>query len=563
MQTIDERIEEFGQKLIEAELITAEAWASLIEEYKKSDLSIDKLIRSKKLFGPTETMQILELYFGVPYVKLSEYILQREALELVPEDFCRAAKVIPLSLKDDKLVMAMADSSDILAQDNLRKITKKDLQIVFAEEDDIIRAIDMYYAGSKAFEVKSGYERLSNETVELAEKAQKMLKVGEETPVVGLVNDILLKAVSSNASDIHLEPMRTELLVRFRVDGILRVFLSAPILLHPAVISRVKIMSGMDITEKRLPQDGRTEIKVRDRIIDLRVSCVPSVFGEKIVIRILDKKLAVLDLENIGFSDENLQKVKGLIKNTYGMILICGPTGSGKTSTSYAICNRIKTIEKNFISIEDPVEYQIDNVIQIQVNQEIGLSFAKILRAILRQDPDIIVVGEMRDFETADIAVHAALTGHLVISTLHTQDTATSIARLIDMGIHSYLINSSVRGIISQRLVRKICPNCKKEIKTPPDLWKAAFGTQYLLPEVVYKGQGCNICFGTGYLGRTVISEVMIVTDKIRTAISSNPESNNIFSIAKEEGLITLKDEALIKVTKGITTIDESLRVNV
>jgi len=563
MHTIDQRINDFGEKLIQSEIISAEAWAALLEEYKISNLNLDKLIKAKKIFGRSETMQILELYYGVPYVKLSEYILTRDALNLLNEDFCRINKIIPLDLREDKLTIAMTDPTDIMCQDTIKKMSGKDIQVVFAEEDDILRAIDMYYAGAGAYEIKSGTDRFSNETVELSEKAQKMIKLGEETPVVGLVNDILLKAISSNASDIHIEPARTELLIRFRVDGILRVFLSAPIILHPAVISRIKIISGMNITERRMPQDGRTEIKVRDRLIDLRVSCVPSIFGEKIVIRILDKKMAVLDLENIGFTDDNLEKIKRLIKNTYGMILICGPTGSGKTSTGYAICNQLKTIEKNMVSIEDPVEYQIDNVIQIQVNHEIELTFAKILRSVLRQDPDIIMVGEIRDYETLDIAIHSALTGHLVISTLHTQDTPTSIARMLDMGLHAYLINSAVRGIISQRLIRKICPNCKKEIPTPQDLWKAAFGSEFLVPEVVFRGAGCNICFGTGYFGRTAITEVLEITDKIRGAISTNPESSNVLRIAKEDGLVTLKDESLIKVTKGITTIDEILRVNV
>ncbi|MFH1453288.1 MAG: GspE/PulE family protein [Armatimonadota bacterium] len=561
MRTIEQKIKEFGDTLVQADLISQEQWDKLLEEYKNSNLSIDKLIIAKKIFGPNETMQILELYYGVPYVNLSEYILQREALELLSEDFCRSAKLIPINLKDDKLVVAMADPTDILVQDNLRSLTGKDIQLVFADEDSIIRAIDMYYAGAKTYKLSDSVEGFGKETIELAESVQKMLKLGKETPVVSLINDILLKAVSSNASDIHIEPTRNEVVVRFRVDGMLRVFLTAPILLHAPIASRIKIMSGLDISEKRMPQDGRADIRVRDRIIDLRVSTLPSIFGEAVAIRILDKKLAILDLENIGFCKENLAKIKEMITSTYGMLLICGPTGSGKTSTGYAICNRIKSVEKNTISIEDPVEYQVDDITQVQINHEIGLTFAKVLRSILRQDPDIVLVGEMRDLETADIAVHAALTGHLVISTLHTQDTATAIARLLDMGIHSYLINSAIRGVISQRLVRKICPNCKKEIPTPLDLWKVAFGSQYTVPEKIFKGMGCNVCFGTGYFGRTIIGEVLPITEGIRTAIAVNPEKNNILMVAKDEGLITLKDEAMLKAKEGITTIDEVIRV--
>lgn len=561
MGSLTDRTKQFGKSLIDAEIITSQQWEEVLREYEATKKSVGEIIIDKGFASAEDSRQLLELFYGVPYMKLSEYILEREALDMVSEEFCRKYKVIPMNLKEDKLTVALIDPDDVVTTDNLRQATGKNIQVVLASEDDIIRAIDMYYvAGSRS---ESMLERLGRivEQIDLSDRKSE-LKFSEETPIVKLVNDILIKAIRSNASDIHVEPTRDELLIRLRVDGILRVFLSVPLTLHPGVISRIKIMGGMNITEKRLPQDGRAEIKARNRIIDLRISSVPSIFGEKIVVRILDKKLAILNMEQLGFYEDNLKKVYKFLEHSFGMIIICGPTGSGKTSTSYSICNRIKTIEKNIISIEDPVEYQIDQVVQIQVNHDIGLGFAKVLRSILRQDPDIILVGEIRDLETADMAVHAALTGHLVVSTLHTNDSAASVVRLIDMGIPPYLVTSAVRGVIAQRLVRKICPSCKEEHKPKPGQWEAVFGMERIAPDAVYRGKGCDICFHSGYFGRTAISEVMILSDKLRNIILSKPDTGTIINTAREEGLITLLDEAAIKVAVGKTTLEEVIRVN-
>jgi type IV pilus assembly protein PilB len=565
MHALSKRMTNFGKTLIESEILTEDQWDEVVQEYTATDKSLERIMVEKGFISAKDAGQLLELFYGIPYIRLSEQLIDREALDLISEDYCRQARIVPISVKDNQLTLAVMDPDEVTTLDALKSKINKDIQLVLASEDDIIRTIDLYYT-TKLQADKNPQKTSStfHEPIELPdEEKRRLFDFSGKTPVVQLVNDILIKAIRANASDIHIEPTREALLVRFRIDGVLRVFLSAPLTLHPGIVSRIKIMSGMDITERRHPQDGRAEIKARDRIIDLRVSTVPLIFGEKVTIRVLDKKLAILNLEQLGFYEDNLKKIYELLKYSHGMLVISGPTGSGKTSTGYSICNRLKTTEKHLISIEDPVEYLIEDVSQIQVNHEIGLTFSKVLRSILRQDPDIILVGEIRDAETADIAVHAALTGHLVISTLHTNDSISVIVRLIDMGIPPYVLSASIRGVIAQRLVRKICPKCKKAYLPKPGEWESVFGLDHPVPEVIYRGTGCDICFQTGYFGRTVIAEVLTLGDKLRQTITTNPDISLISRQAKEEGLITLMDEAAIKVGLGITTLEEIARVNV
>ncbi|MCL5773333.1 MAG: GspE/PulE family protein [Firmicutes bacterium] len=562
----DPKLIQFGQTLIDAEIVTAEQWKAALERKKATDLPIQKILLDMGLVTEDESEQLLELYYGAPHVKLSEYILEREALELVTEDICRHSNAIPMSISANELMVAMSDPKDIVTIDTMRQLSGKDIKVVYSSPEEIAKALDMYYAGSDS--VDSGLKKIARKSESSSKKKggeelNILKELSEEAPVVQLVNDILVKAIQARASDIHFEPTKSELMVRFRIDGILRVFLSVPLALHPAVISRLKVMGAMDITEKRLPQDGRAEIRIRDRVIDLRMSTLPLIFGEKLVIRILDKRMAVLSLDRLGFCKDNLEKLKSLVGKAQGMILVSGPTGSGKTSTTYAIGNKLRSIEKNIISVEDPVEYQIDLVNQVQVQPRAGLDFATSLRAILRQDPDIILVGEIRDLETAQMAVHAALTGHVVLSTIHTNDSPTALTRLIDMGIPPFLIAAAVSGVISQRLIRLICPQCKEEYTPIPGEWESVFGMEFPVPPKVYRGIGCKNCNRTGYYGRTAVSEVMMVTEKIRTALITNPSSDNLVKSAKDEGLLTMRDDALIKVSDGTTTLEEILRMNV
>lgn len=562
----DPKLTQFGQTLIDAEIVTHEQWKAALERKKATDLPIQKILLDMGLVTEEESEQLLELYYGAPHVKLTEYILEREALELLTEDLCRHSSVIPMSLSGNELMVAMSDPKDIITIDTVGHFTGKDIKVVYSSPEEISKALDMYYAGADS--VDSGLKKVARKAESGSKKKgieeiSILKELSEEAPVVQLVNDILIKAIQARASDIHFEPTKSELMVRFRIDGILRVFISVPLALHPAVISRLKVMGAMDITEKRLPQDGRAEIRIRDRVIDLRMSTLPLIFGEKLVIRILDKRMAVLSLDRLGFCKENLEKLKSLVVKAQGMILVSGPTGSGKTSTTYAIGNKLRSVEKNIISVEDPVEYQIDLVNQVQVQPRAGLDFATALRSILRQDPDIILVGEIRDLETAQMAIHAALTGHVVLSTIHTNDSPTALTRLIDMGIPPFLIAAAVSGVISQRLIRTICPQCKEEHSPLPGEWEAVFGMEFPVPPKVYRGIGCKNCNRTGYYGRTAVSEVMVVSEKIRTALITNPSSDNLVKWAKDEGLLTMRDDALIKVSEGTTALEEILRMNV
>lgn len=552
MSTTEQNIDKFGQILIESNLTSPASWEDIKKEYEATDTPLEKILSDRGIATEEEAIHLLEFYHGVPYVKLNDYVLDREAINLLPEDTCRKLNLVPIRLEKDSLTVAMVEPNDIYAIDHLSQKLKMDIKRVYASLDSIKQAIDRYYL---AHEVD---ESLDKEVVE-----KEVVTVGD-TPATKLVNDVIRKALASRASDIHFEPTRAETIVRIRIDGILRLFTNFPKGLHSAVAARLKIMGGLKIDEKRLPQDGRAEIKLKSeqRLIDLRISTLPIIFGEKVVLRILDKEVSVMSMDTLGFCEQNLKKVKKMIQVSQGMVMICGPTGCGKTTTSYAICNQLRSIEKNIVSVEDPVEYQIDLVNQVQVHPKIGLDFSSALRHILRQDPDIILVGEIRDTETANMAVQAALTGHLVVCTFHTNDSPTAITRLIDIGIMPFLVASSLTGVIAQRLVRMICSKCKKSYKPSSSEWEAVFGKQYPLPREVYKGAGCVSCQNSGYYGRTAVSEVLDFTERLRRAINKNPDSDTVMNIAREEGIITLKEDALTKVAGGITSLEEIYRMS-
>lgn len=558
-----DKVESFGTFLIESELISKDQWQQVMEKYKGTYKSIESILLEFKLIDPAELGDLLEFYYHVPYVKLDEFIISMDAIHLIPENIARQYAVIPMSIREKELTIAMADPNDIVALDTIKYIHKDgSIKIVYSSKEEVERAIRTYYGAGESFEdtLREISKKASEikKTEESEDKALEMLSEG--TPVIQLVNKVLSEAVLNSASDIHFEPTEKKAIIRLRIDGILHIFLTLPITTYPSIISRLKIVHGMNIAERRLPQDGRARIKVEGREVDIRASSFPTTFGEKMVLRLLDRSTALADLDRLGFTEENYRKYLDLVTQPYGMVLITGPTGSGKSTTLFATLNRIKSIHKNIISVEDPVEYQIDMVNQAQVNPRIGLDFANSLRYILRQDPDIIMVGEIRDAATAEIGMHAAMTGHMVLSTLHTNDACSTATRLIEMGIPPYLVASVISGAMAQRLLRCICVNCREEIHIDPSAWVDAFGTAGDMPPVLYRGKGCPTCYQTGYSKRVAVSEVFRITPKISRIIMRNEGIAPILAAAREDGLRSLREDAKIKVIQGITTLEEVLR---
>jgi len=508
--------------------------------------------------------EVLEMIYETEFIDLSNYIIDPEVIETIPEKIAVQYNLIPLNKNNGELTIAMVNPLDVYAIDFVRSHTKfKKITLKMATEEDISTAISSYY---ELGEYEDILDKLSNGVVlkneDEEEDLRKIESLSKEAPIIQLVNMMIVQGVKDRASDIHIEPNEAGLIVRFRIDGILHDIKSLPNRIKSAIISRIKILSKMDIAERRLPQDGRFQIKFGSREVDLRVSSLPTVFGEKIVLRLLDKSKGLIKLENVGFLPSQLNSFKNIIKSSYGIILITGPTGSGKSTTLYAALNEIDSKDKNVITVEDPVEYKLKRVNQVQIKSKINLTFANTLRSILRQDPDIIMIGEIRDYETAEIAVQAALTGHLVFSTLHTNDAASAITRLIDMQVEPFLISSSVIGVLAQRLVRVICENCKEEYVPSDEVYEMLSKEMNINRDTkFYRGKGCPLCKNTGYLGRTSIFEIILLDEEIRSLIVSKATSSVIKDAALRKGLKTLRASGLEKVLKGITTLEEVLRV--
>jgi general secretion pathway protein E len=480
--------------------------------------------------------------------------------------YLKQKKAIPLRDGEKAIVIAINDPFDYETIDTITKtLAMGFLETVLCSETEIAKAInEAFQEGPHTAEqiLKDIDEEESVKIYAEIEETTDLLEDTSEAPVIQFVNLMLSKAAKNRASDIHIEPYQQDLKVRFRIDGLLYNTFSPPKRLHPSVVSRIKVMSGLNIAEKRVPQDGRIEIRVGDRNIDIRVSTLPTVYGERVVLRLLDKSSRMLELHELGIPDAHLSEMRKLINLSHGIVLVTGPTGSGKTTTLYAALSEINTQDKNIITIEDPVEYQIDGIGQVPVNRKVGLSFANGLRTIVRQDPDIILVGEVRDLETAEIAIQAALTGHLVFSTLHTNDAASAITRLIDMGIEPFLITSSVLAIIAQRLVRTICPSCKQPAEVSNECMKDLCVTEEDLKEAtLFTGQGCDKCMHTGFYGRTGIYEILKISESIKKKIISTSDANAIKEAAVLEGMRTLREDGSDKIMKGITTPEEILRV--
>jgi type IV pilus assembly protein PilB len=535
-----------------------------------------------------EITALLSKQYGVPSIALAQFEIDPAVLKLVPPDTAQKYQIIPLARSGGTLTIAMTDPTNVLAMDDIKFMTGYSVEPVVASETAVIEAIEKYYGRKEVVPQPSGPSALEMaskalddmpilaegaDNVEVLEdfeeiSAEALARQGEEAPVVKLVNVILMSAIQKGASDIHIEPHEKELRVRYRVDGILYNIMQPPMKFRDALTSRVKIMAKLDIAEKRLPQDGRIKIRFQDqgtpKDIDFRVSCLPTLFGEKIVMRLLDKDKLMLDMTKLGFEPESLTKFETAIDRPWGMVLVTGPTGSGKTNTLYSSISRINTPETNIMTAEDPVEFNLMGVNQVQVRESIGLNFAAALRSFLRQDPNIILVGEIRDFETAEIAVKAALTGHLVLSTLHTNDAPSTVNRLMNMGIEPFLVASSLNLVCAQRLVRRICKHCSEPHPTPaPALVQAGFSADDAKAVVPNKGKGCEKCNGTGYKGRVGLYEVMEISDELRELILVGASALELRRKAVDEGMITLRNSGLRKVKEGVTTVDEVVRETV
>src|SRR5580692_1006376 len=563
-----------GEILIKENLITSDQLKKALEHQKSTGGRLGTCLMKLGFISDDEITGVLSRQYGVPSINLKYYEVDANVIKLIPQDTAVRYQIVPLSRVGSTLTIAMTDPTNVFAMDDIKFMTGFNVEPVVASETAIAEAISKFYG-----EVESGEELdkvmkdLSAEDaadLELATEEQEtnladLERAAEEAPIIKLVNLIMTDAVKRGASDIHVEPYEKEVRVRLRIDGILQAVMAPPMKLRDAILSRIKIMAKLDISEKRLPQDGRIMIKYRKdgkiKDLDFRVSTIPALYGEKIVMRLLDKENLRLDMTKLGFEPESLAKFEKAILRPYGMVLVTGPTGSGKTNTLYSSIAKLNTPETNIMTAEDPVEFQLGGINQVQMKDQIGLNFAAALRAFLRQDPNIILVGEIRDFETAEIAVKAALTGHLVLSTLHTNDAPSTISRLMNMGIEPFLVATSVNLICAQRLVRRICSNCAEPVDVPPQaLIDEGYTPEESKKVQIMKGKGCATCNKTGYKGRTGLYEVMEVDDEIRELVLVGASALELKKKAIERGMITLRRSGLIKVAQGWTTLEEVAR---
>jgi type IV pilus assembly protein PilB len=569
---------QIGELLVKEGLITVEQLELALQHQRQSGGKVGSILIHMGFVADDDITALLSRKYGVPSINLAFFEIESSVIKLIPMDVAQKYMVVPLSRVGSTLTVASTDPTNVFAMDDIKFMTGFNVEPVVATEASIMEALEKYYGTPHAIELKKVYDQIAQsdkDSLELDLEAtsteeeevslDQLQRSGEDAPIIKLVNLILSESLKKGASDIHVEPYEKDFRVRFRIDGILYNMMNPPLRLRDAITSRMKIMAKMDISEKRLPQDGRIKIRTsfngKKKEIDYRVSTLPTLFGEKIVLRILDKDSLPLDMTKLGFEESSLKKVEAALAKPYGMVLVTGPTGSGKTSTLYASLNRLNTPETNIMTAEDPVEYNFRGINQVQIKEQIGLTFAAALRSFLRQDPNIILVGEIRDFETTEIAIKAALTGHMVLSSLHTNDAPSTISRLLNMGIEPFLVATSVNLICAQRLIRKICPECKVEIKTPlPALIKAGYSPEEAKTVRTFKGEGCKNCNDTGYKGRIGMYEVMEIGENIQELILIGASAREIRRKAVEEGMLTLRHSGLVKVKNGQTTLDEVLR---
>lgn len=556
-------MKQLGDILLEEGLVTEGQLVAALDEQAVRGQSLGRVLVEIGMLTEAQLVRALASQIGMEFVELADYPVDRNAVALLPSSVCRRYTVLPVSIIDGYLVLAMADPGNVLAVDDARTIAGIPVRTVVATHDDLVQAIDRFCRADDEIEnLTSSFE---HETAQ--EQDADLSRVGDaiedDAPIVRFVNLLVTQAIQDRASDIHIEPAEHDLRVRYRIDGVLHEMQRAPKQIQGGVISRLKIMSDIDIAERRKPQDGRMSVTHNGRKIDLRVATLPTVWGEKVVMRILDNSTASLDLRDLSFLEENLETYRTSYTKPYGMILVTGPTGSGKSTTLYATLNAVSRPEINVITVEDPVEYRLPGINQVQVNPKAGLTFAGALRSILRSDPDVVLLGEIRDHETAQIAVEAALTGHLVLSTLHTNDAPSAVTRLVEMGIEPFLVGSALDCVVAQRLARRLCGKCK-EPYTPTDVELTGARFPWTPGDempVLYRPAGCSACSGTGYKGRMAIHEVMSVTEDIERHAVAHSSSSDIGRTAREQGMISLRDDGWTKVLLGDTSIEEILRV--
>ena len=550
-------------------LLTRQQLDEALGLQKKKGGRLSDIIVELKFIKEGDLISVLSQGLGFPLIDLKRFKIDPQVSNIIPVDAARHYQIIPVSKIGDTVTLAMADPLNIFAIDHVKALTGYKINPIISSVQDISQAIDFTYPNATKDIIQDLVNEIADTTIELIKEEgetgpsdQDLSKVSQDAPVIKITNMILEEAAKKKSSDILIEPLEKKLRVRFRIDGILHEEHAPPKSMHPSIVSRVKVISDLDIAEHRLPQDGRFKAKISGKEIDFRVSILPSSMGEKVAIRILDRSISVLNVDKLGFSDGNIEKLKKVAKLPHGMILVCGPTGSGKTTTLYSILKYVDSPEKNIVTVEDPVEYQLDGVNQVTARPEIGLTFASSLRSILRQDPNIIMIGEIRDFDTVDIAIKSALTGHLVISTLHTTTASGAIVRLVNMGVEPYLINAALVCVVSQRLVRQICPHCKAPLVIKDEVIESLKLNSYGIKKATFfRGQGCGDCFHTGYTGRLGIAEILMLSSTIRELILSRAQEHVIKKQARQEGLITLREEGLNMAVKGLTTLEEVLRV--
>jgi len=546
-----------GDILIEAGVLNKDQLEKALSVQKSTGERLGKALINLGFLTEEQIVQALETQLGVRRISLAGTTISREVAATIPLSLAERYQIIPVKKEGKKLTLAMVDPTNFFAIDDVAMLTGLEVEPVIAAEKEILQAI------SQSFTIKDVVEKaVTKLRPEEAAAGGGEIATADDAPVINIVNSIISQAIKEQASDIHIEPQEKDVRVRFRIDGILRDMLTFPRYAHASFVSRIKIMSAMDIAEKRLPQDGRITVQEQGREVDIRVSTLPTIQGEKVVLRLLDRRAVILDINMLGFAPDNLERYRRLFTQSHGMILVTGPTGSGKTTTLYSTLAELNSPAKNIITVEDPVEYRLEGINQVQVNVKAGLNFANGLRSLLRQDPNIIMVGEIRDAETADIAIRAALTGHLVLSTVHTNDAAGAVIRLIDMGIEPFLVASSVLGVMAQRLVRRICPDCRTEFVPAPDSPERLFlGVAPDAPVRLFRGEGCSRCGRTGYRGRMAIHEVMPISGTLREAINRRASSDELTAIASREGMRTMREDGLEKARAGLTTVAEVMRV--
>lgn len=566
MASLKDRLTEI---LIKNKILTQEGLDQALEAQKKKGGALSEIIISLKLAKENELALALSQGLGFPLIDLKRLKIDYDLAKIIPPDIARKYQIVPISKIGDTLTLAMADPLNIFAIDHVKSLTGYKINPIISQAQDILQAIEQAYPDATGGLIDDLVKEMTATSIELVKEEKEMLPSGSElsrlsrgAPVVKITNMILDDAVNKKSSDILIEPLEKKLRVRFRIDGLLREQASPPKEMLASIISRIKVISEMDIAEHRLPQDGRFKARIRGREVDFRISVLPSSLGEKAAIRILDKSQATLDINKLGFTSDAVDKLKKASSLPHGMILVCGPTGSGKTTTLYSILKFVDSPEKNIVTVEDPVEYQLEGINQVTVRQEIGLTFASALRSILRQDPNVIMVGEIRDYETVDIAIKSALTGHLVISSLHTTTASGAVIRLVNMGAEAYLINASLACVMSQRLVRKVCDNCKEKYSLKDEGAKGLKLEMYKIDKFdFFRAKGCPACFNSGYSGRIGIAEVLSVSPQIRELILRNPQEHVIKAQARKEGMRTLREEGLLLASRGITSIEEVIRV--